>query len=417
MKRQFFFIFCSIFILIIALVSYGTYLNQRGEIKIAERMSDKKIQLRGTKVEIRKINPIFSLDTMNIYSDKMADAVSLIDGRITSVDVNKNNRVVQGQKLFTVTNETYPIKIRQADIDILKIENEIIQSDNEIFKSETNLARAKNDFERYSRLIEQNAVSTEKFEEIEAIYNEAQVNLKNAHIQKNLLLAQRDYLIAQKDQILIENSYSDVTAPIDGEILILYKNKGSYVTAGTAMALIGDFRTLNFSIDVEDKFARNFKIGDVATLNFNRADFSKIYDTDYEAGNSDIEQKFTARIVEINPPTSISASMRKIFWEIDNSSGLLEPQNYNATILQMITPKNCLTVPISAMTSPAHNEVFIVNDEKIYRREVETGSDDGIFIEIIRGLQENDFVVTSGTDGLDDGMKIDFIIESSEEVG
>ena len=417
MKRPFFLGLGVILVLIVALITYGTYLNQRGESQIAERMSDQTIPLRGAKVEMRKLKPRLALDTLNLYSDRMADAVALLDGRITSIAAQKNDRVAQGQSLFTVTNESYPIKIRQADIDVLKVDNEIIQSDNEILKAETNLARAKSDFERYSRLIVQEAVTAEKFEEIEAVYKEAQVNLRNAHVQKESLLAQRDYLSAQKEQLLIENSYSEVTAPIDGEVLILYKTLGSYVTAGTPMALVGDFRTLNFSVDIEDKFSRRFRTGEMATLHFNRADFSKIYDTEYEAGNSGKDQRFTARIVEITPSPSVPASIRKILWEVDNRAGLLEPQTYNATALQMTMPRTCLTIPLTAMTSPAQNEVFVVADGKIYRREIETGSDDGTFIEVVKGLKENELVVTSGTDGLEDGMKVDFTLEGGEDIG
>lgn len=131
-----------------------------------------------------QLKPRLVLDTPNFYSDRMADAVALLNGRITSIDVQKNDRVTQGQKLFTLTNDTQSIKIRQADIDVLKIYNKIVQSDNEILKAETNLACAKSDSERYSCLISQEVVTAEKFEEIAAVYKETQVNLKNAHVRK-----------------------------------------------------------------------------------------------------------------------------------------------------------------------------------------------------------------------------------------
>lgn len=417
MKRPFFLGLGAILVLIVALVIYGTYLNQRGESQIAERMSDQSIPLRGAKVQVRPLKARLNVDTLNLYSNRMADAVTLLDGRITSIDVQKNDRVVQGQPLFFVTNETHPIKIRQADIDILRVDNEIIRSENEIVKSESNLARAKSEFERYGRLFAQEAVTKEKFEEIEAMYKEAQVNIKNAHIQRESLLAQKEYLAAQKQQLLIESSHSEVTAPIDGEVLILYKTLGSYVTAGTPMALIGDFRTLNFFTEIQDDTAKNFKAGDMAKINFNRADFSKIYDTEYEAGNAGSEQNFTTRIVEITPPTSVPANIRKILWKIDNRAGLLEPQNYNSVHLQMVTPRNCLTVPLSAMTSPACDEVFVISDGKIYRRQITTGANDGIFIEVVHGLHENELVVTSGTEDLEDGMKVDFTLEGDDNIG
>ena len=107
----------------------------------------------------------------------MADAVALIDGRITDIKVQKNDRVSQGQAIITITNEQTPIKIRQADIDILKAENDILNADNNIAKAETDIARAKNDYNRYLRLRERDAVTLEKFEEVESAYKAAQSNL------------------------------------------------------------------------------------------------------------------------------------------------------------------------------------------------------------------------------------------------
>ena len=89
MKRPFFLGLGTILILIIALIVYGTYLNQRGESQIAERMSDRTIPLRGAKVQMRQLKPRLALDTLNLYSNKMADAVALLDGRITSMTCGK----------------------------------------------------------------------------------------------------------------------------------------------------------------------------------------------------------------------------------------------------------------------------------------------------------------------------------------
>ena len=85
---------------------------------------------------MRQLKQRVPLDTLNLYSNKMANAVALLDGRITSIGVRKNTRVAQRQRLFTVTNNTHSIKIHQADIDILKVNNDIIRSDNDIMKAE-----------------------------------------------------------------------------------------------------------------------------------------------------------------------------------------------------------------------------------------------------------------------------------------
>lgn len=416
MKRFFFIVLGVLLFLIVGLIVYGTYLNQSSEAQISERMSNQSIPLRAAVVKERMIKPQLSIDTVNLYSDKMADAVTLIDGRITAINVQKHEHVVAGQTLYTVTNETYPIRIRQADIDISKAENDILQAENEVMKSETALAKAKNDFGRYSRLRARDAVTAEKYEEVEATYREAQVNVENRQVQKERLEAQKEYYVAQKEQLLLEQSYAKVTAPLDGEVLILYRPQGSYVNAGTAMALVGDFQKLNFSMAIDDRLAQRLSPGQKATVVFSRSDFAKIYDTGYESGNAGKAQEFTAILRDISPGLEEAAAMRKVIWEIDNSAGLLEPQTYNNVSIKSFLAHLCLTVPLSAMANPARTVVFVVaEDGRLYRREITAGADDGEYIEIISGLEAGDVVVTSGTDGLEDGMNADITYESGED--
>ncbi len=83
---------------------------------------------------------------------------------------------------------------------------------------------------------------------------------------------------------------------------------------------------------------------------------------------------------------------------------------------RIFTSCSCLTVPLDAMTSPARNEVFVAADGKIFRRQIQTGVDDGTFIEVVRGLHENELVVTGGTEDLEDGMKVDFTLEGDDNI-
>lgn len=418
MKRWFLFGLGAMLVLILGLLFYGTYLNHRSEAQIVERMSEQKISLRGAKVQMRSMKPQLVLDTINLYSEKMADAVALIDGRITTVNVQKNQHVVKGQTLFTLTNDSHPIRIRQAEIDIIQNDNELVKNDNELVKAESSLAHAKSEYNRYSNLLAENAVSVEKFEETEALYKEAQVNLKNVHVQREQLLAQKDYYLAQKEQLLLENSYAHVAAPIEGEVLILYRPQGSYVTAGTAMALIGDFKNLYFSMTVEDTATKNLKVGGMAELSFHHADLSKIYDTEYEPGNTGRRHPFTAKIIDITPATNEPASIRKVIWEVDNSAGVLEPQTYSSARLQSFNPISCLTIPTRALAGAALDSVFVVDEEGvIHSRKISTGFSDENYIEVTGGLKAEEVVIVSGTDDLKEGLKVDVIIESGDDVG
>lgn len=368
-----------ILMMAIGMIAYGTYLNESGENQIATRMKERSIPLQGEKAKYRNLNPVFTLETINLSSDEMADAVALIDGRIENAFVKKNSYVRRGEVLFELVNEDIPIKIKQAESSIAKAEAQVLQS--------------QNSFNRYSRLKDRNATSMEKYDEAKLNYEAAQANLREAQ--------------AVKEQLSVQNSRQGVIAPIDGEILILYKQIGAYVTAGTPIALVGNFERLTFSLPVEDANARQLKIGEQFELNFtNSKGFKKAYDTEYGAGNLGDNQVFTVHVKEIMPDLSQMAAMRKVVFEIDNRVGILEQQAYTEVELIRSASHRALTIPLSSL-SENHQYVFVVTSENtLDRRKVNVGANDGKYVEILTGLKEGETVITSATKGLEEGTKV-----------
>lgn len=368
-----------ILLMAIAMVSYGAYLNKSGENQITERMESRTIPLQGATVKFREIHPGLVLETVNLYSEDMADAVALIDGRVEQIFVDKSSQVRRGDVLFTLVNEEIPLKIRQADSNIAK--------------AEAQLAQAKNNFARYTRLKEKNATSLEKYDEAEAAYSSAVANLDAAQ--------------AAKAQLLVQSSRQDVTAPIDGEVLILYKQTGAYVQAGTPIALVGNFERLYFSLTLEDKAARRLSLGAQAELSFSGRILRKAYDTEYASGNRGGEQIFPVRLREIMPSLDEPAGLRKVVWEVDNRVGLLEQQAYSGALLRSSRSQRLLTIPLSSLIDSNRSEVFVVTAANtLERRNITTGADDGTYIEVVSGLREGETVVTSAAGGLENGMKV-----------
>ena len=219
----------------------------------------------------------------------------------------------------------------------------------------------------------------------------------------------------QKEQLLIQQSRQNITAPIDGEVLLLYRQPGSYVSAGTAIALVGDFHQLTFAQTLDDSDINRLSIGEELQLIFQDSDLQKAYDTDYAAGNLGNNQIFTTRIIDIMPSLNEPASIRKVLFEINNEASILEPQTYRNIKLQLKRNVSCLTIPLSALLTQEQNSVFILNpDNTIQRREIVTGVNDGKYIEVISGISAGDIVITSDTSDLNDGIKADITIEQEE---
>jgi len=388
MKKYFISGLVFLLILSVGLIFYGVWLNNRGEVQITQRMSERKLDLPGVKVKRRELYPKIMLNAVNLYSENMVDAVTLIEGRITENFAPKNSRVRQGEIIFVVENEDIGLELKEADANILEATSQLKQ--------------AENIYERQKRLLERKATSAARLEEAETSYQAAQARLEMYR--------------AKRDKLLMQEERQEVIAPIDGKILVVYRQKGSYVNAGTSLALVGDFSTLYFSTPVDDKNVRHFETGQQAELIFDENDFQKIYSTDYAAGNKGNDQTFTATVEEITPPLDEPADIRNIIWSVDNSSELLESQIYGAVSFISHKSYQCLTVPLDAVINIDEPAVFVVTaQETIERRKIKIGANDGTYIEVLEGLKAGEIVVNHSEASLSDGTPVNVILEDEKE--
>ena len=384
MKKNFYIGVSLIVLLILSLLAYGVYLNQRSESNIAKRMAENRLPLRGAKVQMRNIFPKFKLEILNLYSNNMVDITALLDGKVNSFFVGQNNFVQEGQPVVELVNDEVPLQMKQAESDIIQ--------------ARANLTRAENTFKRYSELLTMDAISKQKFDEAQADFESSQAILESA--------------IAKRDQLTIRQDRQIVTASISGEILRIYKPVGSYVTAGTPIALIGNFDTLYFDTNLFSDVNEKIDIGQIVEVHFaDDENFNKAYGAHYAAGNLGDKQIFTAKLIEISPPFSQPAALRKLTWQIDNSVGLLEPGFYDGAHINFTSPRHCLTIPEDITVDDRDNYVFIAEDGILKLRKIVTGFSDGDFIQVISGLNEGDIVITSSNSGLSEGLSVDVTVD------
>ena len=387
MKKYFFIGLATIFILAIALVGYGTWLNVSDENQIARRMDERALTLTGAKAQKRSLHPTIELDAVRLYSENMADAVALIDGRIIEWYVKKNSAVQKGDTLLRLENDQVLLQIQQATANVRR--------------SEAALAQAFNTYRRQELLLKDNATSKEKYDAAKAQYEAAEETLVEAE--------------AQREMYYVQEARQRVTSPVDGKVLLIYQREGSYVQGGVPLALIGDFDRLLFSTTMNNKHAQYLFVGERVTLKIPAQAMKKAFDTEYAPGNKGNDETIVAVVREITPPISEPAGIRRVICEIDNRAGVLEPLTYNKVSVRAERSAECLSVPISAMTDSSRTEVFMVRpDGTIERREVETGTNDGTYIEIRSGLSEGDVVVVENFDGLENDMRVQVTIEDEK---
>ena len=84
----------------------------------------------------------------------------------------------------------------------------------------------------------------------------------------------------------------------------------------------------------------------------------------------------------------------------------MEQQAYSNVELTRTTPHKVLAVPLAALNDNRQYVFVATADNKLERRKISVGSDDGKYAEVFSGLKEGETVITSATKGLTEDTKV-----------
>lgn len=116
---------------------------------------------------------------------------------------------------------------------------------------------------------------------------------------------------------------------------------------------------------------------------------------------------FTGNVVFVDPFLSPQSRTVKVRLNFPNPDGDLRPEMFGEVVLQL-GGKEALTVPVDAVIDSGTAKVVFVSlgDGKFAPREIETGQNDGSFVEVIKGLKIGERVVTRANFLLDSESRL-----------
>lgn len=394
MKKYYLVAMALVIVLAVSLIGYAVFVNYEGERIISDRMSKQAITVQAAKASYKVLHPSYDVENAHMEATSATDVITKVDGVITSDILHKNKKVQKGDLLAVLTNEEIPLRIIQAESALKRAEAAELQY--------------RNSFERYSRLVKLNAVAAEKFDEAQANYVAAQAQVTDAK--------------ASYDQALLNQSRLRISSDIDGVVMVIYKDNGSFVTAGTPICLVGDFSRLWFSVNMEDTEVRSLLGDDGAKakleLSFRRWDMGKSYDTEYGAGNKGNLSTFVTDVQGIYPSLDQPADIRRVVFYTNNPTSVLEAKTYDNLKLTNMKARQVLAVPYGALFDDSNDDSTVYNlyvvtpENKLEQRTVKVGSIGDDYAEILDGVKEGETVVMSGWESLEDGQKVEVDMEA-----
>jgi multidrug efflux pump subunit AcrA (membrane-fusion protein) len=338
-----------------------------------------------------------------------------VTGRILQLKKDEGSEVQKGEVLGQLEDADYILGIQKADAAIAqaqaaleKLNNgaraeEIEQARVQVEKAQINRQRAKDDLNKLKNLYESGAVSKDTYDK--AVLNDqvAEQDWKAAQINLDLLLQgarkeDKDQTstivqqnILQKEQAELALQKTRLVSPISGTIISKMAVDGQLVNPGTPIYQIGNTRELKVVLPVPDREITSWAVGDKVTL--------ELYGTRREG-----------RVQKIEPSTNSGTGTIGVEVTVDNSDKKwVVGQVVKAT--HQVQATEGIFVPVEAVirTGGANPYVFIVKNNKAMKQEVSVGRLIRNLLEIKKGLNEGDRIVTKGADRLLNGDTIQVV--------
>jgi RND family efflux transporter MFP subunit len=294
-----------------------------------------------------------------------ADVGSKTLGYLDAVFVDRGDKVRRGQVVALVRPSDLPDQLASAR--------------GTLSSTQASLALAKTNFERASRLAPSGVVS--------------QQELQNAQSALATAEAAETASKSQVAAIAVRLGETRIESPLDGVVAIRRLDPGALVgpPGGGAILTVVRVDTLRVFITVTERDIHGISVGKDAHV-----------ELDALGGRS-----VTGKVVRVAPTVDPATRTLDAEVQLANPDGELRPGMFGRGSIVLETHAHAVVVPATAVqVTESKKFVFVVEGDKVARREIQGGVDEGSWLEVTSGLREGEELVIAGIDGLADKSPI-----------
>jgi HlyD family secretion protein len=370
-------------------------------------------------------------------------------GRITSIVVKEGDHIKKGDVLLTQENvqanadvQAQGAAINSAVSGVQAAEASYASAKSDLNQQEANLEKAKLDWERGQGLYKDGLIPKQDFDQRKTTYD-AQVaavessksrvlSLKATLDQMRSQVSQNRAVLVRTEDVLRKTTY---TSPINGIVSYLPERVGDYVVPGiqnsngSFLMTLSDMSVVTSEVKVDETDIVNVKIGQEADVTIDAVP-GKIFKGQVTQIGSQAVLRTSGLATTQSTTSNQEAKDFKVVVTISDPPDNLRPGLSTTAKIRTAERKNVLAIPIQALAvrsrkdleeaakkgkdkgnvtlaapppapagagDPKKDEiqgVFVVNGKKAVFRPVETGIAGVTDIEVTKGLQPGDEIVT-----------------------
>ena len=374
-----------------------------------------------TKVAIEKSSLRTITETVTasgkIYPETEVKISPEVSGEIIELNIAEGDSVHKGELMARINPAIYSSMVSQAVANVEQNKAHMINSKEMMAQAKASFDQIKATYERNKKLFEDKVISDMEFEQSEANYHSGkaayEAAIANVSGSNYSVQGASASLNQQKENLRKTTIFS----PTSGVVSALNVKLGERVVgtaqmAGTEMMIIADLRRIEVRVEVSETDIAKVKLGDTTIIEadaYRNRKFlgivSKISVSSKSTGlqqvSSDQVTNYTVRILIFPSSYEDLAKLSKFPFKPGMSASVE---------IQTRKERNILAVPVNAVAVrdypdslkkknegfDAVRQVVFVYDEKkkeVNLRDVKTGVQDNMNIQILEGLKDGEEVV------------------------
>jgi len=364
-------------------------------------------------------------------------------GRIVKLHVKEGDRVRKGQLLAQLENvqsladvNATRASVQEAETDALAADAALNTSRADLNRAKSDAVHAKLDWDRAQGLYNAALIAKQDYDVKKAAWETADAGLAQAEAKVAQTKAQKDSAdkhiaqiqanLARLTDVLQKTTYE---APFNGVITNLPVREGETVvmgiqnSPGSTLMTIADMSVITSEVKVDETDIVNVRLGQSADVTIDAIPHKVFHGTVSEIGNDAIVRS-TGVSTSQSTSTSEEAKDFKVVVTLTDPPADLRPGLSSTAKITTATRKGVLSIPIQALTvrapadlapkdagknsvqaatsAPADASkqkeevqgVFVIRNKKAEFVPVDTGISGTTDIEVTKGLQEGDEVIT-----------------------
>ena len=272
-------------------------------------------------------------------------------GKITAINFTEGTHIKEGELLAKVNDPQLQAQLRKLEVQLKLAEDRVY---------------------RQNALLEREAVSKEAYEQV----------------QTDLAM-----LKAEIDMVKANIAYTELRAPFDGIIGLRQVSVGSFASPTTVVAKLTSVTPIKVEFSVPERYASEVKKG--TNLEFSVDGKLEAFKAQVYATEASLDAETHTLLVRALYP---------------NENGELLSGQYAGIRLKQKEIPDAIAVPAEAIVPEmGKNKVFVYRNGKAEPVDVVTGIRTDAEIQVVKGLEFGDTILTSGTLQLRKGSAVNII--------